>query len=754
MNFPFISAILIIGSSGLIAQALILRELLISFYGNELTLGLVLANWLIAEALGVFTIGRLIDRVKNKINIFVILEIAFSLSLPFSIYYCRIFKSFLGIPFGESIGLLTIFTSSFFITLPVSFCHGALFSVSSKIYSLYTKENSEGSIGKVYTWESIGTIMGGLVFTYFLIPFLNSFQVAFLMSLVNFCITIAFFKLMGNKLLKYLTLLVTGTFVFFTIFGGVRYINELSIKKQWKNLSVLEYRNSVYGNVTLTEQKSQYTLFYNGSPIITAPYPDITFVEEFANFPLLFHSAPKNILIIGSGAGGLMHEVLKYPIKSLDYAELDPLIINTLKKYPISLTQSELNDPRVNIINLDGRYFLRDTKNSYDIILLGLSKPSDLSTNRLFTEEFFALAKKRINKDGILALWLPGSLTYLSQELKDLNSCILNSLKSIYSFVRIIPGDYNIYLSSDSKDIIELGSSQIAERIRQRSISTNILIPDYLNYRLDKQWLNWFIKNSKDAKAEKNRDLRPFAVFEMLIFWNKQYSPFLAQALSALGNLKLSLILIFILMLTVTISLVFYRKQLFSKAAVAFSIFTTGFFGMLVSLILVFSYQVFYGYLYYKIGLLVSIFMAGIAFGSLCITRKLKGIKDSYRLLIIFESAILIFTFFLGLIFSKFSGLLYNAENVFLALFFISGILMGLEFPLAAKICLSRKEEAGKVSGLLYAADLFGGWFAGIFTGIIFLPVLGLFNTCLIIVILKISSIFLILSSSQRFKNL
>ena len=75
-------AILVTGFSGLIAQILLLRELLVSYLGNELTLGIILADWLIGEALGVFIIGKLIDRIRNKAAVFTILQIGFSLALP------------------------------------------------------------------------------------------------------------------------------------------------------------------------------------------------------------------------------------------------------------------------------------------------------------------------------------------------------------------------------------------------------------------------------------------------------------------------------------------------------------------------------------------------------------------------------------------------------------------------------------------------------------------------------------------------
>ena len=72
------------------------------------------------------------------------------------------------------------------------------------------------------------------------------------------------------------------------------------------------------------------------------------------------------------------------------------------------------------------------------------------------------------------------------------------------------------------------------------------------------------------------------------------------------------------------------------------------------------------------------------------------------------------------------------------------GFFVGLEFPLAAKLYLGKSGQIGRTSGLLYGADLLGGWLAGILGGIIFLPVLGLFNTCMVVVMLKVSSLFLL----------
>ena len=751
MGLMFIFTILIIGLSGIVAQVLLLRELLVSFNGNELTIGIILGNWLMAEALGALLIGRLIERTKAKLETFVILEIVFALTLPLFIYACRTFKGAIGILPGQVLGLKEIFYVSLIITLPMAFCHGALFSVVSKIRASFFKD-AGGSIGKVYSYETIGAIIGGIALTYVFIPYFNSFQMAFIITLANLILVLFFLRSVPRRWLKFLSWGIAAAVLSLSLGGFPGYLQRSSIQQQWKKTGrILDYRNSVYGNIMVTKKGEQDTFFYNGIPIITTPYPDITFVEEFAHFALLSHPDPKEVLVITAGAGGLINEILKQPVIKIDYAELDPLLIKLLKEYPSELTNGELSDSRVFVHNLDGRLLVRVSPYTYDVVFLGLSGPSDLSTNRFFTREFFRLVKKRLNPGGILTLRLPGSLTYVSQELKDLNYCILNALFVNFSYVRIIPGDYNIFLASDSGGIMQVTADICQERLAHREIKTNILTPAYLDYRLHPRWLKWFKQSYSGATTKLNQDLRPFAVFEMLIFWNKQFSSGIARALAFWGRLDLKIISIILAFISLALFYFLLYRPKFKKLALAYGIATTGLFAMLVNLMLLFIFQVFYGYVYHMLGILMSVFMAGIAIGGLLISRALEKIRDGLRLFINLEVAIVIFCLFLAAVLYKFAPVLHNLPVLLSALFFVPGFLVGLEFPLAAKLYLRDRRHTGQTAGLLYFADLLGGWIAGLLAGVVLLPVLGLFQTCLALVLLKISSIFLLWTNKTRF---
>lgn len=735
-------AILVVGASGLIAQVLLLRELLVSFYGNELTVGIILANWLILEAIGALILGRAIDRIRNKIAVFVILNTVFLIGFPLCIYGARTFKLFLGIPIGMGVGMVSIFWVSLILAIPVSFTHGGLFSSCAKVYSLSCQSNG-ASAGRVYFWETLGTILAGLILTYILIPRYGSFQIAAAVSLFNavICVFLLCKDKVSHRILKGLTVTLLAVLAFLFFSGEWGRIHKLSINKQWRNVEVLDYANSVYGNITVTRRQGQYTFFSNGQPVITVPYPDLIFIEEFANMPLLFHAEPRNILVISAGAGGVIDEILRMPsVEKIDYVELDPLILKMLKKYPTELTRRELQAERVRTINSDGRFFVKETDSSYDVILLGLSDPSDLQTNRLFTKEFFELLNSRLNPAGILAFRLSGSLTYLSEDLRDLNACILNTLKEVFPHVRVVPGDFNLFLASVSESIAEVDGNLINQRLAARNIDTKVLLPGYVNYRLHPRWQSWFKDALGDATEKINRDFSGYALFKALCLWSAQFEPWMRGIFSALQRVNLGSVISVILGLTLILLIANFRKPKFGRLAVPYAIATTGFFGMLTNLVIIFAFQVVYGYLYFEIGMLIAVFMAGAALSSIALSHYLDRIRAELKLFMGLEVAIILST-----VITLYLILSYPQHYVFFILCFVSGFWVGAQFPLANKIYLRMQPNFGASVGLIYSTDLLGGWLAGILSGVLFLPLLGLVNTCIIILAFKLSSlVFLI----------
>ncbi|MDD5079081.1 MAG: hypothetical protein PHH68_01985 [Candidatus Omnitrophica bacterium] len=729
-------AIGIIGLSGIIAQVIILRELLVSFQGNELTVGIILANWIFAEALGAFICGRYIERFRSKEGIFVFLQLLFAFSLPAMIYFCRVFKAMLGLPPGAGLALQDIFISSLLLNLPIGLAHGALFSVCCSM-----DKRIEG-IARVYIWETIGTIIGGIALTYLLIPYLNSFQIAYGIILANLFVCLVFLRKIASPKVKAAYFFIISACLLVSSGLPADLLQRKSLQRQYENSRVVAWRNSLYGNICLTDSGGQRVFYYNGIPRVTVPYPDMAFVEEYGNLPLLFHPRPRDILVINSAVGGLLNEMLKHPLDSVDYIELDPVFIGMLKAYPAALTAGELGDPRLKVINTDARAFLNNTARQYDLIILGSFRPQDLITNRFFTVEFFNQAKKHLKPEGILAFTLPGSLTYISDQLRDLNFSVINSLRPVYEAVRIIPGDYNLVLGSDSPRLLGVDAAALSLRLAADNIPVKMLQGPYIEYRLDKRWNEWFEESTKGATRRINRDFRPFALFEGLLFWNRQFAPAFSAIFAGLRGLNAALFfaagLLFFLLIA---GGVYIRKRSLRKCAIAFAISSTGFYGMAAGLILIFAFQIRCGYLYQLIGVLISANMAGMACGSILTALKPRRERNEYRIFVWTEAAVIVYALLLTALPGRADMAPVSAKALFTGLIFLAGIFPGLEFPLASRLYGEKEEKPGEISGDLYFVDLAGGWFAGLCAGVVFLPLLGAVNTLALVAGIKSASL-------------
>jgi spermidine synthase len=754
-------AILTMGFSGLVAEILLLRELMIVFSGNELCIGIVLANWLILEAFGSFFLGRKAEKWKNRLETFTATTILFCLSLFIAILLARILKRAIGVSIGESVGLLPMFYSSFLILIPVGILHGALFTFSCQIYAMFSDQDAS-SAGRVYAYETVGTIIGGVVCTYLFIPYLNTFQVSSGVALLNLiaCLVLLapYWK---TGLLQKAILAVLGALVFlsvYLVFGGqADRLHHYSINAQWNNLNVVHYQNSQYGNICVIENQGQCIFFQDGIPSVMTPIPDISFIQEFVHIPLLAHPEPRDLLILSGGAGGVISEALEHSsIDTIVYAELDPLLLDLIRNYPTPLTESELNDRRVQIEHIDGRLLLKTTRYTYDLILVGIMEPSTLQSNRFFTKEFFLLARTRLNQGGILVLGLPGSLTYLNEELRNLNSCIFHTLESVFPYIRAIPGDgTNLFLVSDSREILAIDGMQILERLDQRNVEADVIVPWYIENKLHHGWQDWFANLIEGSSQRINSDFNPVGLFYSISHWNALFAPSLRWLFGQSERIDLRIIVLLFVISLLLYLLLRSRTKRFFRAGIPLAIVTTGFAGMIFDLMLVFSFQSIHGYVFSWIGLLVASFMAGAACGAMLTTAVLARIESCFDLFVKIELAMICFSIGCPFIFLAVHEYLSGPSTLFSGILFlvissICGLLIGSQFPLANKLYLSSSASLSKTAGSLYAFDLLGGWFGGIIGAVVLLPVLGLVGTGITVGLLKATSLIVITTQPNR----
>jgi spermidine synthase len=770
-------AFFLMGFTSINIQILLVREFIVTFYGNEISIGIIIANWIILEAVGSSLLGRTGERVKRRIEAFASLQLIVSVFFPLALYGARIVKNIIGVSPGEGVSLPIIFFSSFLLLLPLGLGDGAQFSYGSKIYSDLHQKGAQ-SVGKVYIYEAIGSMTGGIIFTYIFLSYLNSMQITLLIGTLNLSSALLLLatsarekipRLRRRKFISFprggliftlIMSLLLMTNLYLLLSPRADELQRASLQRQWKEQTLKRYENSIYGNIAMTQRGEQLTLFVDGLAVCNIPVYDIVSIEELVHLSLLSHPSPIRVLLIGGGAGGVINEVLKHPIEEVYYAELDPLIIQIIEESGIPLIHKELSDPRVHIEYLDSRLLVKRSSKRYDVLIVNLPSPSTLLLNRSYTLEFFREVSRILNPKGILVLSLPGYLAYMSDELRDLNADIYITLKEAFPYVRPIPGDYNLFLASPDLNVENISPEMLHQRLKKRSLKTSILSEFYLEYKLNLRQLNIFLESLDRARGIRdNRDLRPSGLFYSLALWNALFSPRLSKAFNLVSRIKLWMFILPLGILSLIFLILRRRSSELPRRSIWIAIATTGFAGMVVDMVLIFAFQSLYGYVYYKIGLIFTAFMIGLALGGSLMNRALDRMKNHLRIFTKIELGLVLYSLSLPLILMLFylyvgNPFIYSlVQAIFLILSFISGVLTGSEFPLANEIYLKGTKRVGRVAGTLYASDLFGSWFGTLAAAVILIPVLGIYEICFLTLLLKLVSFALVYIPS-RFHSL
>ena len=170
-----------------------------------------------------------------------------------------------------------------------------------------------------------------------------------------------------------------------------------------------------------------------------------------------------------------------------------------------------------------------------------------------------------------------------------------------------------------------------------------------------------------------------------------------------------------------------------ARFAVLFAVFSTGLSTMTLQIALLFSFQSIYGFVYEMVGLIVAVFMGGLAAGT-ALSRRFVRRKSGLRTLAGVQLLIALFAAALAVTLPLVAALRSPAV-VFLAvsaMTFAAGLLNGVDFPPATACCLVLSGHAEKATGIVYGVELFGACAGALLAGVVVAPVLGIAACCLL----------------------
>lgn len=109
-------------------------------------------------------------------------------------------------------------------------------------------------------------------------------------------------------------------------------------------------------------------------------------------------------LNIGLGSGVTLSRLAALPVQRIESVEISEGILEANRRF---VNPQLFTDPRVEHVVADGRnYLLVNESVRYDLVIISPSWAVEPASAGLLTDEFFALASKRLARDGVIAIWL------------------------------------------------------------------------------------------------------------------------------------------------------------------------------------------------------------------------------------------------------------------------------------------------------------------------------------------------------------
>jgi len=327
------------------------------------------------------------------------------------------------------------------------------------------------NVGSVIALNTVGGIAGTLLTGFLLVPKLGLVRTLGALAITASAIGV-FAVFRGSKAYQRMRWVVVGLGIAVLV-GGImtpkdRLARLLVTTRGGGN--VVFYEESKGGTVAVIQQHMGpevfRRLYIQGVSNSGDAIPSLRYMRLQALLPLILHKGePHSALVIGFGTGITAGATLQYPgLTQRVCAELLPAVVRAGPLFRGNYDAA--SSPDLQIRMRDGRQELLRNSERYDLITLEPPPPSAAGVSNLYSSDFYSLAGKRLQPNGLFAQWLP----IATQNDEDTRSLVRSFLDS-FPYATLWTTELHEMLLIGSFAPIDLDINQISERFNQPTVA-------------------------------------------------------------------------------------------------------------------------------------------------------------------------------------------------------------------------------------------------------------------------------------------
>ena len=623
-------AVFAIGLACGLVQVVLIRQLLVVCSGSELTVGLILAVWMLGGALGVSWGGRQArrdptpSRTARRLLFLCCLCLLSSLAAAsFARVSPELFRNLPGLltaQRGEVLGLVQTLLLTLSVTLPVVFALEAAFGSALGIYGALRA--TEQAAAHCYAIDAVGHLVGGGAAAYILTFWLDAHTALAGAGLLCLLAATGLWRSFPDRGSppRWALLCILLTTACATLLGA-RALDRATLAVRWRGHTLIENAETPQSNIVVARHGEHGKVFFiNGVP---AAYTEtMPSTHLLVHFTMLQHANPQSVLLVGGLGTGAVEEVLEHSPARVDYFELDPALLDVYERH-----RGRLPGAPVVIHRTDLRAWLRTHAGSerarWDVIIIALPSPLSAVVNRHYTRECYQQLLSQ-SPFAVVGLQLPGTQSHYSADLLRLDVGLLEAAAVREGGTTALMPGYSLFAALGPAGAELLTEPHaVLDRLAERQVSApywesvifDLLEPMNVAFVTDQL--------AGHPAPPLNTDLRPISYFHNQVYAMKQVDPAGAGILEAFAGLRLPVLPAVAALVGLVVAILVLLSRRAHVIAVPAVVAGTGFIGMVLQLAVIHAFQVYVGHIYSLIGLLSGGFMVGLAAGGLMGTRLL-----------------------------------------------------------------------------------------------------------------------------------
>ncbi|MGH8049938.1 MAG: polyamine aminopropyltransferase [Arenimonas sp.] len=312
----------------------------------------------------------------------------------------------------------------------------------------------KSAFASTLSYDYFGSLLGALAFPLILLPSLGTVKTAFIVGMINLVavtLTVSAADVKHRKKF-HAAFVIASALITLGLFYSARSISWFEHRLYQDEIVYAE--TTRFQRIVITQYDNDLRL-YSDQELQFSSRDEYRYHEALIHPALALVQRPGRVLIIGGGDGLATREILKDTrVQSITLVDLDPLMTKISDEMPQirALNQGALRHPKVDIVNADGYRFLIESKQRFDLIVLDLPDPRTEAIARLYSREFYLLAKKKLSVDGILVTQA-SSPYYARETFWCINQTLISTSLNTLPYRVNVPsfGEWGFILASRAK---------------------------------------------------------------------------------------------------------------------------------------------------------------------------------------------------------------------------------------------------------------------------------------------------------------